>query len=264
MNRPETEAYTSHLAELILTGKVNDVLILPDTLSRPPALKLLDVCSGSGCISLLLHSLLCPKIKNLDITGFDISPMALDLARQNLEWNIKKLHLIPEADSQIRFEKCDVLNNMPQRGTVDIIISNPPYICRRHFLTETSRSVRNYEPVLALVPQAGKAEHGRIAPEDVFYARLLEMHRFHNSKLLLMEVGGDEQARRVVELALSMNLGVENKIEVWRDWPDGEAEVGEKKVMVIEGKEAMIKGTGRMRSVVLFKNKLDTVERDEL
>jgi methylase of polypeptide subunit release factors len=108
--RPETEAYTSHLAELLIDGSLDGQLSLTSEVIVPglgegntltsgdgKELRILDVCSGSGCISLLLHYLLTksakfPKVKTL---GLDISPKAVALANENLALNIKKGHLPP-------------------------------------------------------------------------------------------------------------------------------------------------------------------------
>lgn len=108
--RPETEAYTSHLAELLINGSLQEQLSLSfagvktsaDKYSAPnPGLRILDVCSGSGCISLLLHSLLSKsgKFSQLQTTGLDISPEAVALARENLALNVKAGHLPSSAAS---------------------------------------------------------------------------------------------------------------------------------------------------------------------
>lgn len=262
-----------------------------EKLANLESLKILDVCSGSGCISLLLHSLIAPRFKHVSVLGVDISPIAIALARENLSHNIRQGNFQAEANSQIHFKMGDVLTSYPNRfETFDIIISNPPYISPTKFVTETSRSVRNYEPSLALVPPINPLSHtqlkdrGICEPEDVFYRRLCNFFRKYESKLLVMEVGDEEQARRIVQMAITkfrrkMRRGTV-AIEVWRDWPGGKAEVGEDTTMRIEGKDFTtegldfevragvgrtlsqrttliipIMGTGAMRTVVLFRTK---------
>ncbi len=100
-HRPETESYTSHLAELLISGKLDEYLPTPapetnqGNLATPRnQLSILDVCSGSGCISLLLHSLLSKsgRFPNLRTLGLDISPQAVALANENLALNIQQGH----------------------------------------------------------------------------------------------------------------------------------------------------------------------------
>lgn len=58
----------------------------------------------------------------------------------------------------------------------DILISNPPYISPRQFLSTTARSVREYEPLQALVPPANESDKLSDADVgDMFYPRLLDI-----------------------------------------------------------------------------------------
>lgn len=90
----------------------------------------------------------------------------------------------------------------------DIIVSNPPYISPSSFARDTERSVRNYEPRLALVPPdpsgASEVESG-----DTFYPVLLKIGQRTKCKILIMEVAGQAQALRVAHLAK------------YKDWWDG-------------------------------------------
>jgi ribosomal protein L11 methylase PrmA len=115
IDRPETEAYTTHLAELLINGSLDEQLFsrfkrTPPGRGRRKApsprneLNILDVCSGSGCISLLLHSLLSKskKFPNIKTLGLDISPKAVALADENLAFNISRGHLpaLPRSKEQ--------------------------------------------------------------------------------------------------------------------------------------------------------------------
>jgi HemK-like putative methylase len=245
VDRTETEAYTSHVADILLGNRLASVVKRQskpdekkDVVEKVQSLKILDVCSGSGCISLLLHSLLAQKFSDLTIVGLDISPTAIKLAKQNLSHNIKNGNLRAEAKQQVQFGLCDVLSQHPEGfGNVDVIVSNPPYISGKKFVTETCRSVRNYEPSLALVPRSLRDSKQLLGcePEDVFYRRLLKIHQLYGSRMLVMEIGDEEQARRVVQMALAGNYPRYNRIEIWRDWPDGNPELGEDTVMWLEG-----------------------------
>ena len=163
-------------------------------------LRILDLCTGTGCISLLLHVLLSPCVSHLSILGVDISPKAIFLAELNREWNIKIGRLKSIAHEQIKFVLRDLLDKkFALSGNWDIMIANPPYISPQGFNTETSRSVRNYEPRSALVPAAHDWETAAFGGShgDLFYPRLLELANRVGVQLLLMEIDGCHQASRV-------------------------------------------------------------------
>lgn len=99
--------------------------------------RILDVCTGSGCIAIVLATHL-PQAK---VTALDISHAALETARRNASMN----------GVRIRFIDDDALNGMPSLAgeTFDIIVSNPPYI--PHSEIESMHvNVTRYEPHEAL------------------------------------------------------------------------------------------------------------------
>lgn len=77
-------------------------------------LKILDLCTGSGCIALALAE----QLPHACVTAVDISPRALQVARHNAE----RLKL----QEKITFIESDLWENV--QGDFDIIVSNPPYI----------------------------------------------------------------------------------------------------------------------------------------
>ncbi|MCJ1247855.1 hypothetical protein MMC30_005070 [Trapelia coarctata] len=218
--RPETETYTAHLASLLRSR-------LPST-RRQGTLRILDLCTGTGCIPLALHALLAPRISALEILGIDISPQALSLSRKNLEYNITNGHLSPKVREQVRFAYGDVLGGQlesslkgGERGEWDIVISNPPYISPSGFERETERSVRLWEPRLALVPPLPSGDSNS-NKGDTFYTALLSLARDVGARILLMEVAGTAQAGRVVDMALSTKDARKRDsdwggVEVWHD-----------------------------------------------
>ncbi|MGD0665348.1 MAG: peptide chain release factor N(5)-glutamine methyltransferase [Rhabdochlamydiaceae bacterium] len=108
-------------------------LILKELPSTP--VTIWDICCGSGCIGIAL------KKKRPDCTVIlsDISPKAVEIARQNAEKN--------SADVTIR--QGDLC--LPFRGEkADIIVCNPPYISEADYIT-LDPEVRDFEPKLALV-----------------------------------------------------------------------------------------------------------------
>jgi len=100
--------------------------------------KVLDICTGSGCIliSLLHYS------KQSSGIGIDINTSALNTASENA--------ILNNVQEKATFIHCDALQPLLfDADSFDIIVSNPPYI-RTEILTSLDPSVINYEPHLAL------------------------------------------------------------------------------------------------------------------
>jgi methylase of polypeptide subunit release factors len=263
--RPETEAYTTYLADFLLESLLKPPQVVkPDVLPlkrAPDALKIVDLCTGTGCIPLLLHSLLSPAIENVSTVGWDISETAVSLAKANL---LRNRHLIAPRGTpgppNITFDCVDIFSgfNEEQLQTLkcDILISNPPYISAQGFMHETTRSVRNWEPKLALVPSILRG--GNFLPQDVFYDRLIDLHfNMCGSKILVMEVGDDEQAVRVAKMIADQlgdpsNDNRVGEIEIWRDSPDDARRSDEDCEMEINGHSILLRGSGTLRAVVLI------------
>lgn len=94
-------------------------------------IKVLDIGTGSGCISIALKK----EIPGLDITAVDISEDALVVAKNNALEN----------NCEINFIKSDLFNNIVDK--YDLIISNPPYISYDEQIMDI---VKKNEPHLAL------------------------------------------------------------------------------------------------------------------
>ena len=246
---PETDSLTTHLAQTLLSHH-----------PQPPTFRILDLCTGTGCIPLLLHSLLYPIIPHPYIYGIDISPLAITLARKNLTHNIRLGTLNPAAaaSSHISFQQADIfdeewLNGLRNDGSQkwDILISNPPYISPHAFTNgSTSRSVRNYEPKLALVPP-----HSRTSTDteigDAFYPRLLQIANSLNIPLLVFEVADLAQAKRVVGMVFERDGW--DGCEIWRDFPGQRGRDGQEEVMEVEERRVRVKGEGEGRAVCAWR-----------
>ena len=98
-------------------------------------LRILDLCTGTGCLLLSLLSAL-PRATGL---GTDISPAALDVARRNAA----RLGLAARCGWQV----ADGLNGVT--GPFDLAIANPPYV-RSQDIAELAPEVSRYDPRLAL------------------------------------------------------------------------------------------------------------------
>ena len=117
--RPETE-------ELV------DIIVKDNTKSD---LKVLDVCTGSGCIAVALaRSLDFPEV-----SGLDISDDALAIARENAS----------ALKVDVNFFKADALNLSEAETEFDIIVSNPPYVLESE-KAGIDKNVLDHEPHLAL------------------------------------------------------------------------------------------------------------------
>lgn len=100
-----------------------------------PDLRVLDVCTGSGCIAVALAKALnFPTVSAIDISG-----PALAVARENAA--LQKV--------KISFREADALTLKADSDRYDIIVSNPPYVMDSE-KAQMGRNVLNHEPALAL------------------------------------------------------------------------------------------------------------------
>lgn len=122
--------------------------------------RVLDVGTGSGCIAIALKK----AHPEWQVTGIDLSPEAIDIARENALRN----------NVEIDFQVADIFsdfNEKNQQSTIinhqyDLIASNPPYICERE-KSSMRPNVLNFEPHSALfVPDSDPLK---------FYRRIAEL-----------------------------------------------------------------------------------------
>jgi len=169
--RPETE-------ELV-------ELVMKDSKSQD-SVRILDIGTGSGCIAISLAK----NKPNSGVSAWDISSLALIIAKENA--NLNQVH--------IDFRELNILNFEPtelEKGTIDIIISNPPYVCQSE-KREMEAHVLNYEPHLALF----------VEDEDplLFYKTIT------NLATTLLKTGGK------LYFEINSNLGPET-INLIREYP---------------------------------------------
>ena len=100
--------------------------------------RILDLCTGSGCIGLAVAH----RVKDARVTLADISKEALVVTRKNI--------VAQKLSGRVSCVQVDALAAPSSfLGKFDMIISNPPYITTQE-MTELPDSVKNYEPHLAL------------------------------------------------------------------------------------------------------------------
>jgi release factor glutamine methyltransferase len=139
--RPETE----ELVFLILQSRNN------------AGKKVLDLCTGSGCIALALAA----KASYSSVEGLDVSPEALKTATANAQ----------NLGSGVSFFSFDLLQDVfEENARWDIWVSNPPYVAASESAGMDKR-VLDHEPHLALF----------VPDEDslCFYRRILQLSEKH-------------------------------------------------------------------------------------
>ena len=118
----------SPIAELILQG-------FEPWLQVDGELRILDLCTGSGCIAIACAHYLSEAL----LDASDISPSALDVARVNVERH--------ELQDRVRLYRSDVFDDLPPER-YDLIVSNPPYVSLEEMAGLPDEY--SYEPALGL------------------------------------------------------------------------------------------------------------------
>lgn len=113
-------------------------LALSQRRNLPPNPRVLDLCTGSGCIGLAIAS----QWKDARVTMVDLSPRALKIAKKNTT----DLRLTGRV-SCIQADAMEPASRF--LGQFDLLISNPPYITKAE-MEDLQRSVKDYEPHMAL------------------------------------------------------------------------------------------------------------------
>ena len=168
-----------------LSFKVNSSVLVPrqdtETLVETalkyvkPGMKVLDMCTGSGCIiiSILKNS------TEVEGYGYDISKQALNVAKENAKLN----------DVRVQFERSDLFDSVD--GKYDMIVSNPPYI-KSGDIPKLMPEVSVFEPHEALDGMEDGLE---------FYRKIVSKSKDYLTEngILIFEIGC-EQGRDVSEM----------------------------------------------------------------
>ena len=100
--------------------------------------RILDLCTGSGCIGLAVAK----RVKDAHVTLADISQEALAVAKKNIQRH--------QMQARVVAVQANALEPAPEfLGKFDLIVSNPPYITTKE-MDQLDASVKDYEPHLAL------------------------------------------------------------------------------------------------------------------
>ncbi|KAI9136294.1 S-adenosyl-L-methionine-dependent methyltransferase [Paraphysoderma sedebokerense] len=201
-------------------------------------LRILDLCTGSGCIALsLLHHL--QPYTPTEIHAIDVNPLSKLLFHENLH-KLFPLTTHPSA----KFMLCDIFNiksdlDVDRIGLLkngyDVIVSNPPYVSTSEFELSghVSDDVKKYEDRRALVAgEEGTEFHEKILKlsgmllknQDIHPAFQLGQRRKDKVKVprIVMEIGWNDElavGQRQGELLRrkAKELNRERDFEIWQD-----------------------------------------------
>ena len=154
-----------------------------------PGMKILDMCTGSGCIIISILK----NATEVEGYGYDISKQALIVAKENAKLN----------GVHVQFERSDLFDNVD--GKFDMIVSNPPYIKSAEIPT-LMPEVSVFEPHEALDGMDDGLE---------FYRRIVSESKDYLTEdgILIFEIGC-EQGKDVSEM---MSFAGFKNVEVIKD-----------------------------------------------
>ena len=159
--RPETEELVNH----VLSNVKSEMHIL-------------DIGTGSGCIAITIKK----NSPDTHVMATDISEEALSIAKKNAKY----------LKTDVEFFRHNILKEEIPLDSLDLVISNPPYISQSEkYLLHSN--VINYEPALALLVETSKPL--------VFYEAISKkaLHKLKQGGMLFFEVHKN-YAQQVVNL----------------------------------------------------------------
>lgn len=174
--RPETEELVS--------------MLINDFRNSDHKITVVDAGTGSGCIAIAVKKYL----PEAEVIALDFSEDALNLAKENAKLN----------DVEIRFERIDMreINEMNALPSIDVIISNPPYV-RESEKKQMQLNVLDYEPYVALF----------VSDEDplIYYRHLLQFSEIKLKKggrlyFEINELLGNELLTQVLNYNLNASI----------------------------------------------------------
>ena len=176
------------------TERLVDITL--NSLEKIPEPKILEIGTGSGCVSIAVSN----KKPRANILSLDISKNALELAEINAKSNNCK---------NINFLEMDFLNEIPD-GRFDILISNPPYIPQKE-IENIMPEVKDYEPRIALTD----FEEGLN-----FYYRIAKVGRtLIPNGIIILEVGLGNHPQKVFSLFKEAGF---DQLELIKDYNNNE------------------------------------------
>lgn len=164
---------------VLIPRQDTEVLVEEVLKSLTPGMRVLDMCTGSGCILISLLKL----AEGVQGAGVDLSEQALEVAMRNAQ----------KMSVNASFLHSDLFDNV--EGRYDVIVSNPPYI-RTDVIRGLQEEVRLHDPFMALDGREdGLYFYREIVRESVNY--------LEKNGRLYFEIGHDqgEDVRELMEEA---------------------------------------------------------------
>ncbi len=184
--RPETEELVQWIVD-----DMRDLKYCDQTLKC----KILDIGTGSGCISISLKK----ELRDLEITAVDISTEALSVALKNAKLQ----------ETEINFLRVNFLDesNWSTYGVYDVMVSNPPYIPANE-KEKLSKNVTDFEPGIAL-----------FVPENdpfIFYEKIAKFAQLYLSTNghVYVEIHED-YSKEVQQIFLKNNFETEMRKDIY-------------------------------------------------
>lgn len=174
--RPETEQIVE-----ILLKEVKD--------KNLDAIKILEVGSGTGCLSIAVSKELSKIEVKHKIVGIDISDEAISLSNEN-----KLLNEI--SDENLVYLKKDFLTMESINPPVDYLISNPPYINKVDY-NELDFGIKNFEPRIALTDESDGL---------TFYKKFISVYKSTGNKFTCISEIAYDQFEKLKNLLLINNI----------------------------------------------------------
>jgi release factor glutamine methyltransferase len=203
LGRREFYSLSFHVTPDVLIPRPETEFVVVELLDRAVEytpedgrLRIADVGTGSGILAVCVakHLTACR------VAAIDISPRALDVARQNAARH--------GVSDRIDFIEGDLLEGLAEAERFDFIVSNPPYVSQAEF-EQLAPDVRLHEPRVALlagatgleviarlVPQAAR----RLVPGGWLILEISPMIEAQVSSLIA-ETGSFHEPRRIQDLA---------------------------------------------------------------
>ena len=182
--RPETE----YLCDLLIK-KLNKV--------KNKKLRILDLCSGTGCIGLSIAK----EFKNFHITCTDINPKAINLIKKNAELNNIK---------NVTIKKSDLYEELSGQN-FDLIISNPPYITEKEW-EKLDKNIILWEDKNALVSdKQGLYLIEKIIKKAPFFLKRNNLLIKYKIPQLIIEIG-EKQGKKALKI-INFEKNVKGLIE---------------------------------------------------
>lgn len=113
------------------------VMAALDAAKSRPSPGILELCAGTGCVSISLAK----NLPTAQLTAIELHAVPFDVARRNIDRH--------SVGDRIQLLQGDLFAPLPPGSRFDLIVSNPPYIPTAE-MGELAADIRNHEPATAL------------------------------------------------------------------------------------------------------------------